>query len=266
LSTTLPLPVTTIRSAGDFLTFRKISADLLDERYRREQSIAVSEPSLSLDGCCGVCLLPTTFLSRTEGGTQTSDGRLVPNWREQQACACGRALNNRTRALLQLALSRGGGEAWCRAALLGPDDTAGRAATEMLGVVQRWPRFAKRVNRPSLPADAASVHLVVCADQLQFVPPLELALAELARVLLPGGSLLFTVPFDIGRGDTVSSSLARVPMADMPTLAARPVHDFGWSLLPIVERAGFSHCTAHCYWSEEFGYLGPFNMIFEAER
>jgi SAM-dependent methyltransferase len=143
---------------------------------------------------------------------------------------------------------------------------AGRAAAETLGLVERWPRFGKRSDRPSLPVDTACVHLVVCADQLQFVPPIEMALAELARVLSPGGSLLFTVPFDIGQGLTRSSPLARIPMADMPTLASQPVHVFGWDLLPIVERAGFAHCTAHCYWSEEFGYLGPFNLIFEAER
>jgi SAM-dependent methyltransferase len=255
-----------LRSAADFLAFRKASSDLLDERYRREQSLATKEPLLSLDGSCGICLLPTSFLSRTEGGTQTEDGRLVPNWRERQSCSCGRALNNRSRALLQLALSRGGGEPWCRTALLGPDDFAGRAAAETLGLAERWPRFGKRGDQPSLPGDAARVHLVVCADQLQFVPPIKLALAELARVLSPGGSLLFTVPFDIGQGATRSSPLAQMPMADMPTLASQPVHVFGWDLLPTVERAGFAHCTAHCYWSEEFGYLGPFNLIFEAER
>ena len=138
--------------------------------------------------------------------------------------------------------------------------------SETLGVAQRWQRFAKRADRVSLAADTASMHLVICADQLQLVPPVELAFGELARVVLPGGSLLFTIPFDIGRTVTRSSPSARRPFADIPTLAARPVHEFGWDLLPKIELAGFSRCMAHCYWSEEFGYLGPFNLIFEAER
>ncbi len=109
--------------------------------------------------------------------------------------------------------------------------------------------------------------MLLCPDHLHHVPALDAALGEAARVLCPGGALLFTVPFHAD-ADATASDLARLPRRSgvLPAFSAEPVHRIGWDILERVRGAGFVDCAAHCYWSEELGYLGPFNMIFLATR
>jgi predicted TPR repeat methyltransferase len=108
------------------------------------------------------------------------------------------------------------------------------------------------------------MHLVVSADHLHRVLPLDAMLAEVARVLSPGGVFVFTVPFDVSQ--EVTRSEVAQGIANGPTLTAQAVHAFGWDVMDRVRRAGFADCCAHCYWSEELGYLGTFNFVFEAFR
>ena len=53
-------------------------------------------------------------------------------------------------------------------------------------------------NLCALPIDAASVDVIVCALALGDVPNLELALGEMARVLRPGGCVVYSVVHPIG--------------------------------------------------------------------
>ena len=95
---------------------------------------------------------------------------------------------------------------------------------------------------------------VVSLDVLEHVPDHRRALAEFARVLRPGGVLVFTVPFyDEQAGSTV---LARVGADGVehlvpPEYHGDPVssgalcfHHFGWDLLEAMRAAGFSTAEA----------------------
>ena len=67
-------------------------------------------------------------------------------------------------------------------------------------------------------------------------------------MLRPGGSLVFTCPFDIDLSpeDQVVENIV------------------GWSFFGVLRESGFRVVRAHLYWSEEQGYLGPFNLLFSA--
>jgi SAM-dependent methyltransferase len=116
-----------------------------------------------------------------------------------------------------------------------------------------------------LAAADAAFHLVVSSDYLHRVPPLEAALGEIRRVLVPGGQFVFTVPFRALAARTVPRLDGLPRMAGLlPGEAGGEVHELGWDILDLLRGAGFTDARAHLTWSDELGYLGPFNMIFSA--
>ena len=267
LDAAVRFPAWPVQSEAGFAALRERCRDVFDERYRREQSLGTKQREIVLDGTCAVCLTPTIFRSGLAGGMATADGRMVPNWRESQFCGCEDRLNGRERALLHLAspyLDVGG---WCRAAVLGGGAGFGRRLGAMAPGAVRWAGFEAKDGVLRLPIGDGAVAVVLCPDHLQSVPALDAGLMELARVLMPGGTLVFSVPLAIGESVTVSD-LDRVPRRGgaMPAFVAGAVHRIGWDILERVRGAGFVDCTAYCHWSEELGYLGPYNLGFVAGR
>jgi SAM-dependent methyltransferase len=236
-------PSVVLRSADEFRRFREENRDLLDERYRREQALASKDPLFRLRGICGPCLRPTVFSSATERGEARPDGRIVPRWREQQLCGCELGLNSRQRALLQLILPRLGERGWFRAAALGGRDALVDALKPWVEPVALWPRV--------VPADASGIHLVICSDQLHRFAALDKTLQQVAHALCPGGVFAFSAALDIERETTRATGAG---------------YDIGWDITDRARSAGFDDCVIHCYWSEELGYLGTFNFVFEAFR
>ena len=109
--------------------------------------------------------------------------------------------------------------------------------------------------------------MVLSADHLQLLPPLAATFSEVHRVLSPGGVFAFTVPFNaMAERTRTDLSRAAAPGRILPAVSAEPVHEFGWDLPDTVRQAGFMDCIANCYWSEELGYLGTYNMAFLAIR
>ncbi len=256
-------PALIVESAEGFRRLRHAQSGLFDERYRREQALGTGDESLALTGTCGLCLRVARFVSSTALGEATADGRVVPNWREQQACDCAHALVSRRRALLHLALSHAGAAGWYRIGVLGQDDAILHYLRAGWPETVGWRRFELGRELLALPEETGALHLVLSADHLQCVAPLDATLAEVARVLSPGGAFVFTVPFSVNEENTRSEP-ATVHAGQ--TLLARPLHAFGWDILDKLRRSDFVDCRAHIYWSEEFGYLGTFNVVFEAFR
>jgi GT2 family glycosyltransferase len=122
-----------------------------------------------------------------------------------------------------------------------------------------------------------SQDLILSCDVLEHVNEPEAALRELARVLRPGGHLLFTVPFmwhaeqnrrrsRAGNGTIehyVTPSYHGNPMDPAGSLA---YFDYGWELLDWVRRAGFREVSLICYWSDTLGHLGGMLEAFHARR
>jgi SAM-dependent methyltransferase len=269
VETCVRFPAYTFRSAREFERFQAANSDILDERYRREMALGSNENMIVLDGSCGLCLRVTRYNSSTTGGEITPDGRRVPNWREQQLCGCEFGLNSRERAMLQFTVPRLGVPDWYRVAAFGRNQAIIHYLAKMAPSLVVWPRLERDAPESDSfrPTKTSSFHMVVSADYLHFVPSLDAALSEVARALVPGGMFVFTVPFHHDL-DATRSEVARFPRRNgqLPAASADPVHHVGWDILARLREADFSDCTAQCYWSEELGYLGTYNMIFVAVR
>jgi hypothetical protein len=260
-----------LESFAEFELLRQESAPLFDARYLYERSLASHDNAITLEGTCGACLSVTSFAASTLHAEILPDGRRVPNWREELACGCEARLINRYRAVMHLLGAKVGLHRWTEAIVFG---SAGGLVPPLESRIARC-RVLPRLDRatggggmmPRLSAGDESAHIVLSLDYLQRVPALDDALAEIARVLRPGGRFVFTVPFRFNAPLTVSylSHLPRVGGL-LPADLDAEVHEIGWDILDRLRSAGFADAGAHLYWSEELGYLGPYNFIFSACR
>ncbi len=146
--------------------------------------------------------------------------------------------------LVDLACGMGGPGLWIAretgAQLVGIDVsevalTHARARAEALGLASRGRYAAGTFAGTGL--DAASADAAMSIDALQYAPDKRAALAEFARILRPGGRLVFTC---------FALDAARV--AGVPILGADPVDDYA----PLLERAGFDveSCAETPRWHE----------------
>ena len=125
-------------------------------------------------------------------------------------------------------------------------------------------------------ADAeASFDAVGCFDVLEHVPDYRAALREFARVLVPGGRLVLTVPFL----ETVQATLVRARLrddGDIEHLEPEEIHGdpvsggvlcfyhFGWDLLDALREAGFRRAEWIRSFAPEYGLFGLWAL--RAER
>ena len=247
----LRFPATRIASLAEFESWLHQMRPELDQRWLYEQQQIKSGLSATRPGTCGLCLAPAIFHSSLPPENR--------NWREEMICNCRHHLSNRERALLHFLKANIGAAATQRIALVGPEIAIETPLAEAGLHIAHLPRL---LNGRLAAKDQSADH-VICADYLQYVPPLRLLLDELSRLLGAGGNLLLTVPFDVASPYTKSLQI------DLPRTAtdtAHSLHLFGWDLLDILRDVGFSDVAAHFYWSDEFAYLGPFNMIISATR
>ena len=184
-------------SQSEFTEYCRAVQPALDTRYRHETSLTTRDDCVVQLGTCAPCLRRAAFTSDTAGWERLADGRRVPDWSDGLACDCADGLGSRARGLLHFAQSVAHLRSWSRLLLFGPASQAdGRLAAEAgqtSRVLRLLPGGAPHEWR--LPAEDGAFHIAVAADCLHRVPPLRAALAELRRVLSPGGSLVFSVPF-----------------------------------------------------------------------
>lgn len=263
-------PAACFVSRAEFENYEREMRARLDDRRAYERGLGSREESIVRDGTCAPCLRRARFTARTAGGEALEDGRLMPDWRGQLVCDCEDRLDNRNRALLHFLEAEAGLRGWSRVLLFGPPGPVDRRIAAVAGSVVSIARLgsaraASGTGGYRLDAADGAFHLAVSSDYLQRVPPLEAALAELRRVLAPGGRCVFTVPFRDRSARTVSR-LEGLPLVDgrWPAEAGGTVHEAGWDILDRLRGAGFTDARAHAYWSDELGYLGSGNMIFAA--
>jgi hypothetical protein len=174
---------------------------------------------------------------------------VVPNWREQQRCACPDRLNARCRGVLQFMAGSIGLLPWMRVLVLGDAQTIEPRLAPLVGHLTTQARSGRL---PQAAFDAQpGYHLIVSSEQLHAEPALDTALTALHAALSPGGHLVITAAFD------AAAATSQPALGDAPGV-------LGWDILTRLVRAGFATAAAHLFWSEEFGYLGSFNLIFSA--
>ena len=212
------------------------------------------------------------------------EGRV--NFRERLECP-GCRLNTRQRFmahLVQTALAEGGSAApqiylheqvtpffaWAQTAL--PGEVLG---SEYLGHDVPGGTAVDGVRHEdalALSFADASVDVIVSQDVLEHVPDIDLAVAEAARVLRPGGRLFLSVPFHAHADATVQrATLSDGEVVHLlePQFHGNPVsaegslvfYDHGWDLLDRLRDHGFADAYVLGYWSALYGYLGENGLL-----
>jgi hypothetical protein len=222
----------------------------MNNRWLYEQSLASQSERVILAGSCGLCLEEVEFASSTEGGEATAAGR-VPNWREGMVCSCDRRLINRQRALLHYLLYTGALEPWMRVLSLGDMEAMQPVLEGCAAKLTCGPTALVQANWERSELKNPNYHLIISAEQLNNTTASKSFFDFLNKILSAGGRFVFTAPFD--PRDATDQSPDR----------GQPCN---WSLLQRLLDSDFVSAKACLFWSEEFGYLGPRNFIFEAKK
>lgn len=290
-----PLPcltASTIENLADYRALHLSNTDEYKRRLARELSLIPGDAPFTTPGYCYVCRADKQFATdflHSDG--RVIEGRKIPNWRERVVCPdCG--LNNRVRASVHFF------ERFLEP-VLNSRIFLTEQSTGLYGLLRKkYPRltgseyFGERIpygtidpatgyrneSITKLTFDDSSFDYVLSFDVFEHVPDYSAALAECLRILKPGGTLLFTVPFDKG----AQSNLVRARIAEdgaiehllEPEYHGDPINQdgclafytFGWELLDDLRKQGFAAASAHFFWSDDLGYLGQEQLLFTARK
>jgi len=123
-----------------------------------------------------------------------------------------------------------------------------------------------------------SFDCILCLEVLEHIPNYEAAIRECARVLRPGGMLLFTVPFMLGTQDTLiratadeGGNITHIQPAEyhgdpLKEEGCLCFYHFGWDMLDKIRQLGLAQCGGYIYWSRKFCYLGEPQALFMAKK
>jgi hypothetical protein len=116
---------------------------------------------------------------------------------------------------------------------------------------------------------------LISLDVFEHIPEYKKGFSECARVLKPGGKMMWSVPFISSstensiRAEIIDGEVNHIlppeyhgdPLSDKGALCFQ---HFGWEMLEQMREVGFKDAYALCYHSDEFGYLGGEQFMFIA--
>lgn len=249
---------------------------LAEARPRQEFEAALAAPHAygedwTVPGYCLVCEQPRDLIVDWIASVNH-----VPNWRERLQCpTCG--LNNRQRFVAHLVRAAGARDVYLYEQITPFWEWARREypsaiGSEYLGHDVPGGAVVSGVRHEDalkLSFASNSLDLIVSNDVFEHVPEIQPALSEAARVLRPGGRMLFSVPFYAMRDETVQAarlvSGGGIEHLEPPEYHGNPVdpaggslvfYQHGWDLLARCREAGFADAYAIGYWSALYGHIG----------
>lgn len=258
-------------------------------RRSLEQRLAQQKPRFLTPGFCAVCGRWTRFVS-TWAYAQEEEGAKQVNWREELSCYdCH--LNNRKRAAFHLLMDAIPLAKHARIYLTEQTTDlyinvrkkfAGTVGSEYLGdSIAKGHAGADGIRNEDLTQltfAGGEFDAILSLDVIEHIPDFKRAFAECARVLKPGGKMLWSVPFDINSVPNKIRARLR-PDGSVEHLLPPEYHvdrlnpegclcfqHFGWEMLEEMKEAGFSSAHAVCFYSPVYGYIGGEQLIFVAEK
>lgn len=238
---------------------------------------------------CLCCNETTSMLVDYESGCVQENGSRTPNWRERLVCShCG--MNNRQRLVAKLVQQSTMQSAHPQIYLMEQVTPIFEWVRNLHGTEVHGSEYlgyeykgGERVNGVrhedvmDLSYPDESFDLIVSNDVMEHIPDPERALRECFRVLKRGGRVLATFPFHVANDTT--GVRARLVGNDIEHLLPPQYHgnpvssdgslvfqDFGWDLLHVMTRVGFSSAVCELYSSDEFGHLGAGLLVFRLSK
>jgi Methyltransferase domain len=283
------LHVKSLANLDEFQRYVMEAERALKEQRQLELALIRSGSIFHVRGHCFPCHAWRRF-PVTWAYSSVVDGKLQPNWREQLSCPyCN--LNNRLRASIHLL-----------ELMSGLSSSSHIYMTEQRTPLFRWirARFPNTIGSEFLGASVRPGELngagirnedvtrltfasaqfdgVLSFEVFEHVQDFRQAFSECARVLRPGGHMLFSAPFDAGSPTNLIrarvSSDGAIEHLLPPEYHGDPLNEggalafqsFGWEMLEQVREAGFDRVSALLYHSSDFGYLGRNQIQFLAVK
>jgi SAM-dependent methyltransferase len=211
------------------------------------------------------------------------------NWRETLTCRC--ELNSRQRAAFHFLVQRSKPlsslDIYVCEQTTAFYQAIARSAGRVVGSEYLGDNIAggyineqgvRHESATSLTFPDASFDRYLSFDVFEHIPEYSKAFKEAARVLRPGGKLVFTVPFDAGlQAHQIRAQV--LPNGEIEHILPPEYHGdpmsqsgvlcfqiFGWDMLDDLKRAGFQTAAAYLCYSRQYGYLGGLPGIFEAVK
>lgn len=129
----------------------------------------------------------------------------------------------------------------------------------------------------ALSFDKNSFDAIVSLDVFEHIPEYKKSFKECARILKPGGKMMWSVPFIPAHHDTTIR--AKIVNGEIQHIHPPEYHGdplspdgvlcfqhFGWDMFDDMKSAGFKEAHAIYYQSAEFGYLGHDQFMFFATK
>jgi hypothetical protein len=254
-----------------------------ERRAETERALAAgheNDESWIVPGYCLACDAPSNF----SADWHSSVGG-VPNWRERLVCP-GCELNNRQRFVAHLVKRHGARDVYLHEQITAFYEWAVRAVPNVQGSEYLGPEYepgavvdgVRHEDALALSFADRSFDAIVSQDVFEHVPEIDPALSEAARVLRPGGRMVFSVPFYSSRETTVQvarlSPTGEVVHLEPPEYHGNPVDpeqgslvyfQHAWDLLDRCRAAGFADAYALAYWSAAHGHIGgSVQLVFVA--
>lgn len=244
---------------------------------------------------CAACNAVTTMrITWHYCGTNTG-GSVHPAWTETCACnQCG--LNSRMRALMDFLTSKINVPATAQVYIAEQTTVSFSVIQKLFGnvtgseylgpqykpgeIVQGFNHHVqvRHEDLSQLSFADNTFDAVLTQDVFEHIPSFQKTFSECARVLKPGGALVFTVPFFYDQAHTAIRATMDAQGAVQhilpPEFHGNPVsnegslcfQNFGWDLLDALQSAGFAKPRANMYWGPWAGHIGfPF-FVFSAQK
>ncbi len=278
-----------IDSYEDYVNYLERSATEHEHRRQDMRDMLTAEKTIVTRGYCVCCREHREFL--TDRDAWKVNAADMPNWREGLLClGCG--LTSRMRASIHLMQ-------WA----LGPDRQLSIYLTEQVTTLHRWvknshPRTvgseylgdrtprgctnAQGVRHEDLTALSfadETFDALVSLEVIEHIPDFLKAFAECARVLVPGGKMILSVPFHRGPNHLLRARIGDDGVIEhllpeeyhgnpLDPKGCLCFHHFGWDILDFLKQVGFRRAAAYSIWSRELGFVsGDCDMLqFIAEK